>query len=73
MHVSLARNGGELLPHSPEPNDDQCSKPEQDMYCFKAGLYYLSYYYCCCFDSDKCEQKGRAIIEKFIHSIAHYM
>lgn len=38
MHVSLSRNGGELLPHSPEPDKDQCSKPEQDMYCFKAGL-----------------------------------
>jgi peroxidase len=37
MHVSLARNGGELLPHSPEPDKDQCSKPEQEMFCFKAG------------------------------------
>lgn len=37
MHVSLASNGGELLPHSPEPDKDQCSKPAENMYCFKAG------------------------------------
>jgi len=37
MHVSLASNGGELLPHSPEPEKDQCSKPAENMYCFKAG------------------------------------
>src|SRR5256885_9858242 len=37
MHVSLASNGGELLPHSPEPTKDQCSKPEENLYCFKAG------------------------------------
>lgn len=37
MHVSLASNGGELLPHSPEPTKDQCSKPENNLYCFKAG------------------------------------
>lgn len=37
MHVSLATNGGELLPHSPEPTKDQCSKPDEGLYCFKAG------------------------------------
>jgi hypothetical protein len=37
MHVSLARNGGELLPHSPEPDSDQCSKPDEQQFCFKAG------------------------------------
>lgn len=37
MHVTMGRNGKELLPQSPEPTNDQCSKPEQDMFCFKAG------------------------------------
>ncbi|XP_015795696.1 peroxidase isoform X1 [Tetranychus urticae] len=37
MHISMAANGGELLPHSPEPDSDQCSKPSENMYCFKAG------------------------------------
>lgn len=37
MHVSLDTNGGELLPQSTEPDKDQCSKPEQNLYCFKAG------------------------------------
>ncbi|RWS11097.1 Peroxidase-like protein, partial [Dinothrombium tinctorium] len=37
MHVSFSANGGELLPHSTEPDSDQCSKPEENMYCFKAG------------------------------------
>ncbi|RWS28959.1 peroxidasin-like protein [Leptotrombidium deliense] len=37
MHVSLAANGGELLPKSTEPDSDQCSKPNQNQYCFKAG------------------------------------
>lgn len=39
MHISMAANGGELLPHSPEPDSDQCSKPSENMYCFKAGKY----------------------------------
>lgn len=37
MHVTMGRNGKELLPQSPEPDKDQCSKPEQGMFCFKAG------------------------------------
>lgn len=37
MHVSMSASGGELLPHSPEPEKDQCSKPNENMYCFKAG------------------------------------
>lgn len=37
MHVSMDANGGELLPQSTEPDKDQCSKPEQGMFCFKAG------------------------------------
>lgn len=42
MHVSLASNGGELLPHSPEPTKDQCSKPEENLYCFKAGQNHIT-------------------------------
>ena len=50
MHVTMGRNGKELLPQSPEPTNDQCSKPEQDMFCFKAGKCQLqpplsNYYY----------------------------
>lgn len=37
MHVTMGRNGKELLPQSPEPTNDQCSKPEQGQFCFKAG------------------------------------
>lgn len=47
MHVTMGRNGKELLPQSPEPDNDQCSKPDQQMFCFKAGdkrfAYYLQY------------------------------
>jgi len=39
MHVTRGFNGKELLPHSPEPNSDQCSKPEENLYCFKAGRF----------------------------------
>ena len=38
MHVSLDSNSGELLPKSTEPDKDQCSKPDQNLYCFKGMI-----------------------------------
>lgn len=43
MHVSMASNGGELLPHSTEPTKDQCSKPDEGLFCFKAGKEVISF------------------------------
>lgn len=36
MLVAIGSNGGELMPRSEDPQD-QCSRPDEDMYCFKAG------------------------------------
>lgn len=37
MHVQMGANGKELLPQALDATNDQCSKPEQNIFCFKAG------------------------------------
>ncbi|UXI20334.1 putative Xaa-Pro aminopeptidase P [Sarcoptes scabiei] len=37
MHVQMGANGKELLPQAPDVTNDQCSKPDQNIFCFKAG------------------------------------
>ncbi|KAI1309042.1 Peroxidasin [Halotydeus destructor] len=37
LKVTRTRNAGDLLPRSPDPNSDQCSVPEDNQICFKAG------------------------------------
>lgn len=37
MHVQMGANGKELLPQNVDDSNDQCSKPDQSAFCFKAG------------------------------------
>lgn len=37
MHVSLDDSGRELLPHSADPTNDQCSDVEKRQFCYRAG------------------------------------
>lgn len=37
MHVSFDDAGRELLPHSADPNNDQCSDVEKGQFCYRAG------------------------------------
>lgn len=37
MHVSLDDAGRELLPHSADPSNDQCSDIEKRQFCYRAG------------------------------------